>query len=291
MTASAGSRGSRCSSPVQWAPLVSPRRRTGTGRRPADWARAPAERHARRHTSQPAGRGREPPAHRRGTPASRRRPPPPRQPARHAGSRTAAPTVECSYDLRLVADPPNDTDRLKSQITRGSRRRSQEVVVQSLRVRLLGALQVEGADPARLGRRQVRKLLKVLALYHDRHVGLDRLADCLWGDDPPARPADQISVLVSRLRGVLGVDRVRRNDAGYLLAVDWLDLDALREDAAQADRRRAATAGGAARPAAAAGLALVRGPLLADEPDARWADAERSAADLLVSRLHHTAAA
>ncbi|MGA9311232.1 MAG: BTAD domain-containing putative transcriptional regulator, partial [Pseudonocardiaceae bacterium] len=164
-------------------------------------------------------------------------------------------------------------------------------MVQSLRVRLLGDLQVEGCDPARLGRRQVRRLLKILALHHDRHLGPDRLADCLWGDDPPARPADQISVLVSRLRGVLGSDRVRRNDAGYSLAVDWLDLDALREYVEQADRRLAAAAVGAARTAAAAGLALVRGPLLADEPDAQWADAERSAADLLVLRLHHTAAA
>jgi hypothetical protein len=73
--------------------------------------------------------------------------------------------------------------------------------VQNLRVRVLGDLQVEGCDPARLGRRQVRRLLKVLALYHDRPVGLDRLVDCLWGDDPPARPADQLSVLASRLRG------------------------------------------------------------------------------------------
>ncbi len=98
-------------------------------------------------------------------------------------------------------------------------------------------------------------------------------------------------MLVSRLRGVLGADRVRRSDAGYSVAVDWLDLDALREYAAQADHRLAAGAVGAARTAASAGLALARGPLVADEPDAWWAEAERSAADLLVSRLHHTAAA
>jgi DNA-binding SARP family transcriptional activator len=163
--------------------------------------------------------------------------------------------------------------------------------VHNLRVRLMGDLQVEGCDRARLGRRQVRRLLKVLALYHDRPVGVDRLADCLWGDDAPARPADQLSVLVSRLRGVLGADRVRRNDAGYSLAVDWLDLDALREYAEQADRRLAAGAVGAARTAAAAGLALVRGPLLADEPDAQWAESERAAAGLVVLRLRHAAAA
>jgi DNA-binding SARP family transcriptional activator len=74
-------------------------------------------------------------------------------------------------------------------------------VVQNLRLRLLGDLQVEGCNSARLARRQLRTLLKVLALHHDRPVGLDKLVDCLWGDDPPARPADQVSVLVSRLRG------------------------------------------------------------------------------------------
>jgi DNA-binding SARP family transcriptional activator len=100
-------------------------------------------------------------------------------------------------------------------------------VVQSLRVRLLGDLQVEGCDPARLGRRRVRRLLKILALHHDRHLGPDRLADCLWGDDPPARPADQISVLVSRLRGVLGADRLREL-ASQMLAADPYDETALR---------------------------------------------------------------
>jgi DNA-binding SARP family transcriptional activator/tetratricopeptide (TPR) repeat protein len=164
-------------------------------------------------------------------------------------------------------------------------------VVQNLRLRLLGDLQVEGCNSARLARRQLRTLLKVLALHHDRPVGLDKLVDCLWGDDPPARPADQVSVLVSRLRGVLGADRVRRSDAGYSVVIDWLDLDALREYAAQAERRLAAGAVGAARTAASAGLALARGPLVADEPDAWWAEAERSAVDLLVTRLHHTAAA
>lgn len=160
----------------------------------------------------------------------------------------------------------------------------------SLRVRLLGDLEVEGCDPARLGRRQVRALLKILALARGRPVAVDRLVDCLWGDDPPARPTDQISVLASRLRGAVGADRVRRGDAGYLLVVDWLDLDALGEYAAEADRRLADGAVSAARAAASAGLSLVRGQLLADEPDAPWADAERAAADRLVSRLRQTAA-
>ncbi len=129
----------------------------------------------------------------------------------------------------------------------------------TLRVRLMGDLTVDGCDSASLGRRQARTLLKVLALHHGQPVSVDRLADCLWANEPPARAADQISVLVSRLRGVLGPARIRRSHAGYTLIVDWLDVDALAEYADEAERRLASGAVGAARAAASAGLALAVG--------------------------------
>ena len=110
--------------------------------------------------------------------------------------------------------------------------------MQNLRVRLLGDLQVEGCDATRQGRRQLRTVLKILALHHGRPVSPDRMVDCLWGDEPPPRATDQVSVLVSRLRSVLGTERIHRTDAGYALAVDWLDLDALHEYAIEADNRR-----------------------------------------------------
>jgi DNA-binding SARP family transcriptional activator len=163
--------------------------------------------------------------------------------------------------------------------------------VQSLRVRLLGELRVEGCDPALLGRRQLRTLLKILALHHRRPVSTDRLVDCLWNDQPPSRAVDQVSVLVSRLRHVLGAERLSRSDAGYLLAVDWLDVDALSDYAGQAEQRLAQGAVAAARAASSAGLSLVRGPLLADEPDPWWAQTERAACDLLIGRLRYAAAA
>jgi DNA-binding SARP family transcriptional activator len=75
--------------------------------------------------------------------------------------------------------------------------------VQSLRVRLLGDLRVEGCDPSLLGRRQLRTLLKILALHHDHPVSADRLMEYLWGDQAPARAPDQVSVLISRLRHVV----------------------------------------------------------------------------------------
>jgi DNA-binding SARP family transcriptional activator len=163
--------------------------------------------------------------------------------------------------------------------------------VQTIRLRILGDLQIEGVEPSQLGRRQVRTLLKILALGRGRPIGVDRIADCLWGDHPPERPIDQVAVLASRLRGVLGADRVVHNDAGYAVLLDWLDLDAIRDYAAEADRRLAGGTMGAAGTAASAGLSLVRGPLLADEIDAWWADADRAALDLVVSRLHRTAVA
>ena len=159
--------------------------------------------------------------------------------------------------------------------------------MQSLRVRLLGELQVEGCDLATLGRRQQRTLLKILALHHGRPVSVGHLTECLWGDAAPARASEQISVLASRLRAVLGAERIERTDAGYKLTLDWLDLDALGDYVAEAERRLAQDALVAARTAAAAGVALVRGRLLADEPDPWWAAPESAVAEQWLRRLRH----
>lgn len=57
----------------------------------------------------------------------------------------------------------------------------------------------------------------------------DRLCDVLWGDQPPANPMEQLQVLVSRLRTVLGHDGVERVDGGYRIVYDWLDVDELEQ--------------------------------------------------------------
>jgi DNA-binding SARP family transcriptional activator len=155
--------------------------------------------------------------------------------------------------------------------------------VDPLRVRVLGGLEVEGIDPGLLGSRKARRLLKVLALARGRPVTVDALVDCLWPVDAPNRPADQVRVLVSRLRGVLGADRLPRSDAGYALVVDWLDLDALADLVDEAGRRAGTGSFGLARAAASAALALGRGPLLPDEMDAPWAEADRAAAERLTA--------
>jgi DNA-binding SARP family transcriptional activator len=159
-----------------------------------------------------------------------------------------------------------------------------------LQVRVLGEFEVEGIDPRRLGSRKARTLLKVLALARGQPVPVDRLVDCLWPEAPPARPSEQVAVLVSRLRAVLGGDRLPRTGGGYALVVDRLDVDAAAELAAEAEQRLEAGDTVLARAACSAALALLRGPLLADEPDAEWAAPARTAAARLESSVRRTAA-
>ncbi|HXR22131.1 MAG TPA: BTAD domain-containing putative transcriptional regulator, partial [Acidimicrobiales bacterium] len=160
----------------------------------------------------------------------------------------------------------------------------------TLRVRILGPLEVEGYDPTTLGSRKQRTLLRALALGGGAPVSVDRLAECLWPRRLPSRPADQLGVLVSRLRSVLGPQRVARSDAGYTLAADWTDLVALYQLATEAGRRLSAGQHAAAATAAEAGLALVRGPLLADEPGSPWADEARASLDRALAGMRLVAA-
>jgi DNA-binding SARP family transcriptional activator/tetratricopeptide (TPR) repeat protein len=159
-----------------------------------------------------------------------------------------------------------------------------------LKVSVLGALHIQGIDKHALGSRKARTLIKVLAVARGQPVPVPRLIDCLWPDRPPARPSQQISVLVSRLRAVLGPERIPRSDAGYQLVADWIDLDIANHLATAASRRLAAQNYASARLAAEAALALMRGELLADEPDSPWADEERAAVARLAVDVRRTAA-
>src|SRR5438105_10481991 len=97
---------------------------------------------------------------------------------------------------------------------------------EGVRVRLLGRFEIEGIDTAGVRSRKARTLLRVLALAQGAPVPAARLVDIVWGEEPPSEPADQLSVLVSRLRAVLGAGRIDRSDAGYALTVAWSDLAA-----------------------------------------------------------------
>jgi DNA-binding SARP family transcriptional activator len=158
-----------------------------------------------------------------------------------------------------------------------------------MRVRVLGGFSVDGVTERELGSRKARSLLKVLAVARGAPVSVERLVDVLWGDAPPARPTDQVGVLVARLRGVLGTDRIVRSDAGYAVRLDWLDIEELGARVREATDALKAGRIGAARAAAQAATALARGSVLPEE-EGDWVEVERAAANALAGSARRIAA-
>jgi DNA-binding SARP family transcriptional activator len=148
-----------------------------------------------------------------------------------------------------------------------------------VRVWLLGSVEVGRAtERSSVQGAKLQALVAVLALSAPHPVASDRLIDEIWGDRHPANPANALQAQISQLRRVLGVTVVARRGAGYLLAVEPDDVDALRMERLVREGRDAASRGdqhGSAERYAAA-LSLVRGqPLggLMDHPFAREAAA------------------
>ena len=151
-----------------------------------------------------------------------------------------------------------------------------------IRIRLLGRFAVERDGQeialASFGGRLARQLLRLLALRRGTLVVKEQIADSLWPDSPPADPAGNIEVLVSRIRHAMG-DRalVRTGPGGYVLADSdrcWVDAEAFLSavHAGQAAR--------AARPADRlasfrAALGIWRGEPLPEDTYADWAQAGR----------------
>ncbi len=158
-----------------------------------------------------------------------------------------------------------------------------------LRVRVLGGFVVEGREERGLGTRKARLLLRRLAVAGGRPVRGEELAAAVWGEKQPRNPADQVSVLVSRLRSVLGADRIPRSDAVYSLAADWLDLVDLEQVVVELEQRLRAGETSAALAAARSAMSLAAG-LLLPEDDSEWIDEARRAADRLVARSRLLAA-
>jgi DNA-binding SARP family transcriptional activator/tetratricopeptide (TPR) repeat protein len=151
----------------------------------------------------------------------------------------------------------------------------------SLAMRVLGEFAVDGIQPAALGSRKARLALQLLALGQGRTVPSAVLADALWGEAQPARPDDQLAVLMSRLRTVLGRDRIAHRDGGYLLRCDWIDAVELGHLVEEIERRRSAANVIGAAAAARVALSLLRGgaaPVPGDWAELRLAEIDRLAA-------------
>jgi DNA-binding SARP family transcriptional activator/tetratricopeptide (TPR) repeat protein len=155
--------------------------------------------------------------------------------------------------------------------------------MRSLAVRLLGEFGIDGFEPAAFGSKKARLALQLLAMAQEGAVPSDVLQDALWGDAPPARPEDQLAVLMSRLRSVLGRERIDRRDGGYVLHYDWLDAVELAHLVEEMERRRAA--GNLLGAAAAARIALsLLSPARPVAVPGEWAQLRRADIDRLSAR-------
>jgi len=130
--------------------------------------------------------------------------------------------------------------------------------------RILGPLEVLDEDkrPLALGGQKQRAVLALLLLDRGRVVPTDRLVDRLWGEEPPRTATTSLQNTISRLRKLLGADRLLTKPPGYAVRVEPEELDLARFERLVAAARelppepRAAALGEA--------LALWRGGPLAD---------------------------
>jgi DNA-binding SARP family transcriptional activator len=146
--------------------------------------------------------------------------------------------------------------------------------------RILGPLEAwNGKEWAQVGAPKWRALLATLLLNPGQPVATDRLIADLWGDHPPAKASNLVSVYVHRLRRLIadGGTLVTRAP-GYQIVLQPGELDAARFAALVAEGRAALAGGDPVAAAARLGVALGlwRGPALADVPASPLVAAEAS---------------
>jgi DNA-binding SARP family transcriptional activator len=152
-----------------------------------------------------------------------------------------------------------------------------------MRIQLFGQLRIStprgDLGPRDLPALKPKQLLELLVVERGHVVTKPRLAEFLWRDELPRNYSATIETYVSVLRRALEPDVPARKSlivteqGGYGLDTTRIDVDLDEFD------RLLAQSAGAEPLVALAGinraLALVRGQVLADEPYADWAEAER----------------
>jgi DNA-binding SARP family transcriptional activator len=141
-----------------------------------------------------------------------------------------------------------------------------------MRFRLLGPLEIRaGEDWLGIGAPKWRSVLAALLINAGQIVPVDTLINEVWGETPPAKAGNLISIYVLRLRRLLGdtdSTLLVTRAPGYLLRLAPGDTDAQVFEALVREGRRAYAAGDPERAAAqlAEALALCHGSPLADVP-------------------------
>ena len=141
-----------------------------------------------------------------------------------------------------------------------------------MRFRLLGPLEIrDGEDWRGIGAPKWRSVLAALLINAGQIVSADVLINEVWGETPPAKAGNLISIYVLRLRRLLGdtdSTLLVTRAPGYLLRLAAQDTDAQVFEALVREGRRAYTAGDPEQAAAelAEALALWHGSPLADVP-------------------------
>src|SRR5262245_1453775 len=141
-------------------------------------------------------------------------------------------------------------------------------------LRVLGPLQVaRDGGVVSVGGPNVRMTLALLLANRSTVVSVDRIADALWGDDPPRSATTTIQGNISRLRRLLEPEvTISARAPGYLLEVDPDAVDSGRFESLV---REAATAGPAtAESLLDRALSVWRGQAFEEFNDCEWARGE-----------------
>ena len=152
-----------------------------------------------------------------------------------------------------------------------------------LKVFLTGRVAAEAngrvLDEARFPGRQGRLLFVYLVAARSRPVPTDELADAIWGESPPATWEKALTVIASKLRGLVAEDGITLTNAFGCYRLDlpegtWVDLFAAASGAQDAEEALAAGELDQARAAAESAESLARRPFLSGE-DGAWVEQER----------------
>ncbi|MBO0689378.1 MAG: winged helix-turn-helix domain-containing protein [Candidatus Dormibacteraeota bacterium] len=135
-----------------------------------------------------------------------------------------------------------------------------------MRIGMLGPFEVRTGDgsPVEVPGVRLRALLAALALEPGRIVTREKLADWIWGEQPPADEVNALQALVSRLRRILPVGVIEADAGGYRLAVPPDAVDVTRFERLVGQARAAAP--GERADLLRSALALWRGAAMADVP-------------------------